>query len=140
MSNICAFLRTVEVLPKDEIAGFIRYEVDGSGKRCYSTIHSHFHWIPEGAKSRGPYTFARITHDHSACWLVTRDQLETAIVSGGFLVEPHMEEICPPTYVESAVTILLDGLVDPMPGSACVAPWMLWGRGREISAPARKEV
>ena len=90
--NIRAFLGTVETLPRDEIAGFIRYELDGLGKRYYSTIHSHFHWIPESVKSAGPYTFARFTNDHSACYMLTRDQLKTAIASGGFVVEPHNEK------------------------------------------------
>jgi SAM-dependent methyltransferase len=87
--HIRAFLRTAEVLPKHEIPGFIRYELDESGKRYYSTIHSHFHWIPSSVKSLAPYTFARFTNDHSACYLLTREQLKAAIASGGFLVEPH---------------------------------------------------
>jgi 2-polyprenyl-3-methyl-5-hydroxy-6-metoxy-1,4-benzoquinol methylase len=87
--NILAFLRVSEVLPTQEIPGFIRYEMDRSGNRSYSTIHSHFHWIPSSVRSIGSYTFARFTNDHSACYLLTREQLKTAIASGGFLVEPH---------------------------------------------------
>jgi 2-polyprenyl-3-methyl-5-hydroxy-6-metoxy-1,4-benzoquinol methylase len=37
------------------------------------------------------YTFARFTNDHSACYLLTQEQLGMAIASGGFLVEPHQE-------------------------------------------------
>ena len=90
--NIRAFLSTVEYLPGDEVAGFIRYELDNTGKRYYSTIHSHFHWVPKSVKTTGPYTFARFTNDHSACYMLTREQLQAAIESGGFLVEPHQEK------------------------------------------------
>lgn len=90
--HIRAFLRTLEVLSKNEIAGFLRYELDATGKRYYSTAHSHFHWIPSSVKSIGPYTFARFTNDHSACYLLTREQLKMAIASGGFLVDPHNEK------------------------------------------------
>ena len=89
--NIRGFLRTVEILPKEEIAGFIRYELDESGEKYYSTIHSHFHWIPSSVKKVRDYTFARFTNDHSACYLLTQEQLGMAIASGGFLVEPHQE-------------------------------------------------
>lgn len=90
--NIHAFLKAVEILPRQEIPGFIRYELDKSGERYYSTIHSHFHWIPSSVKCVGPHTFARFTNDHSACYLLTREQLQAAIASGGFLVEPHQEK------------------------------------------------
>lgn len=39
----------------------------------------------------GDYAFARFTNDHSACYLLTREQLKIAINSGGYLVEPHDE-------------------------------------------------
>ena len=90
--NIRAFLKAVEVLPKQEIPGFIRFELDKSGERNYSTIHSHFHWSPSTVKCIGPYTFARFTNDHSACYMLTREQLQSAISSGGLLVEPHQEK------------------------------------------------
>ncbi|MGZ6224243.1 MAG: class I SAM-dependent methyltransferase [Syntrophales bacterium] len=90
--NVRAFLRTVEILPKEEIAGFIRYELDESGKKYYSTIHSHFHWIPSSVKTIRDFTFARFTNDHSACYLLTQEQLRMAIASGGFLVDPHQEK------------------------------------------------
>jgi 2-polyprenyl-3-methyl-5-hydroxy-6-metoxy-1,4-benzoquinol methylase len=89
--NIRAFLDTVELLPSNEVAGFIRYELNGSGERSYCSIHSHFHWVPSSVKSFGGHTFARFTNDHSACYMLTREQLKMAISSGGFLVEPHQE-------------------------------------------------
>ncbi len=87
--NIRAFLDVTNVLPKREIAGFMRYEVDSSGQKYYSTVHSHFHWVPDSITSIGSYKFARFTNDHSACYLLTQEQLKKAIDSGGYLVGPH---------------------------------------------------
>ena len=89
--HIKAFLDVTSILPEHEIAGFVRYEVDTRGKKYYSTVHSHFHWIPRSVTRIGDYSFARFTNDHSACYLLTRKQLKMAIDSGGFLVEPHDE-------------------------------------------------
>jgi hypothetical protein len=89
--HIKAFLDVTRILPAHEIAGFLRYEVDSLGKKYYSTVHSHFHWIPGSVKRIGDRTFARFTNDHSACYLLTREQLKMAIDSGGYLVEPHDE-------------------------------------------------
>ena len=90
-NNIRAFMDVTHILPEQEIAGFVRYEVDTSGNKYYSTVHSHFHWVPDSAKAIGGYTFARFTNDHSACYLLTQKQLKKAIDSGGFLVAPHSE-------------------------------------------------
>lgn len=89
--HIQAFLDVTRTLPEHEIAGFLRYEVDTLGKKYYSTVHSHFHWIPGSVTRIGDYSFARFTNDHSACYLLTREQLKMAIDSGGYLVEPHDE-------------------------------------------------
>lgn len=87
--NIKAFFEVTRVLPENEIAGFMRYEMEPAGKKYYSTAHSHFHWLPESVKTIGEHTFARFTNDHSACYLLTRKQLKKALDSGGYLVEPH---------------------------------------------------
>jgi 2-polyprenyl-3-methyl-5-hydroxy-6-metoxy-1,4-benzoquinol methylase len=87
--NIDAFLRVNEVLPENEIAGFIRSENLPSGERSFSTVHSHFHWDPHSVRRRGPYTFAYFSNEHSACYLLSQSQLRRAITSGGFLVPPH---------------------------------------------------
>jgi 2-polyprenyl-3-methyl-5-hydroxy-6-metoxy-1,4-benzoquinol methylase len=87
--NITAFIKTTEILPENEIAGFIRYEVNGSGNKFYSTVHSHFHWTPSSVKKAGDDLFAFFTNLHSASYILTRDQLKKAIESGGYLVEPH---------------------------------------------------
>ncbi len=87
--NIDAFLAVSEVLPENEIAGFIRSENLPNGERSFSTVHSHFHWDPRSVRCRGPYTFAYFSNEHSACYLLSQSQLRGALASGGFLVPPH---------------------------------------------------
>lgn len=87
--NIQAFLRVSESLPKNEIPGFLRYENGPTGLRNYINMHGHYHWDSSSPCKRGPYTFASLTNEHSACYLLTRAQLRRAIDSGGFLVPPY---------------------------------------------------
>jgi 2-polyprenyl-3-methyl-5-hydroxy-6-metoxy-1,4-benzoquinol methylase len=87
--NISAFLEVTKILPEDEIAGFMRYEVDPSGRKNISTVHGHFHWIPNSVKRIRDYTLARFTNDHSGCFLLTQSQLKRAIDSGGFMRDPY---------------------------------------------------
>ncbi len=37
-------------------------------------------------------TYAQFTNAHSACYILTRDQLRRAIASGGFMTEPYEAE------------------------------------------------
>lgn len=90
--NLDAFLRETEILPEDEIAGFLRAETDAQGRLYYIDAHSHFHWDPASVRSRGKSTFAFFTNEHAAFYMLTREQLRRAIQSGGFLVEPHEEK------------------------------------------------
>ena len=87
--NIEAFLQVTKVLLKNEIAGFLRYEEDADGKRYCTPVHAYYHWVPGSVKSVGEYTFAYFTNEHSACYILTQDQLKRAIASGGYLVGPH---------------------------------------------------
>jgi len=87
--NIEAFLRVTQVLPDNEIAGFIRSERTPAGTINFSTVHGHFHWDPFSVVSRGGYTFAFFTNEHSAAYILTRAQLKRVIASGRFLVGPH---------------------------------------------------
>jgi SAM-dependent methyltransferase len=90
--NIDAFLNATEVLRDDEVAGFIRSEQGPDGENHFSTVHYHFHWDPASVVSRGGQTFAFFSNEHSACYILTRNQLKRAIDSGGFLVDPHQEK------------------------------------------------
>lgn len=87
-----AFLAVEPLLPEDEVAGFLRYELDGSGRRSYSSIHSNYRWLPESVARRGDEVFASFTNAHSACYVLTRPQLRRAIDAGGYLVAPHRGE------------------------------------------------
>lgn len=91
--NIRAFLEATQILPKNEIAGFMRYEAasssQGSTDRWFPDVHGHFHWIPDSVKSREGHSFASFTNEHSACYMLTKEQLKKAIDSGGFVVGPH---------------------------------------------------
>ncbi len=86
--NIDAFLMATDKLPEDRIAGFLRYEVDGQGNKHYSTIHSHFHWLPLVEEHKGEL-FGHFTNLHSACYIVTKWQLKKIIDSGGYTDEPY---------------------------------------------------
>jgi len=87
--NIEAFLRMTEVLPKNEIASFFRFETDSAGKLYFSDARFHYHWDATTVCQRAGYTFASFTNEHAACYLLTREQLAAAIASGGYAVGPH---------------------------------------------------
>jgi len=87
--NIQAFLRITPELEPDEIAGFLRYELDESGNYSLPEVHGPFHWKPESVRRRGNHTIAEFSNEHAAFYLLTRNQLRKAIASGGFLGEPY---------------------------------------------------
>ena len=90
--NIRAFLETTKIFPRDKIAGFLRYEKSPNGTRHISSAHANFHWLPESVETCFGEHYARFTNDHSACYILTRLQLEAALASGGFLTEPYEAE------------------------------------------------
>lgn len=87
--NIRAFLRVSEKLPEGLLPGFIRYELYPDGNKNYPEIHGPFHWVPGSVAHFGEYVYADLSNDHSACYMLTRQQLQRAIGSGGFTVAPH---------------------------------------------------
>lgn len=88
-NNIRSFLEVSEGLAENEIAGFLRYEKGPNGSLNYPEVHGYFHWDPQSVRRRGEQVFAHFTNEHSACYILTRQQLKRALDSGGFLVEPH---------------------------------------------------
>jgi len=90
--NLCAFVRASGVLADNELAGFLRFEVSRENTVSYPEIHGHFHWDVSSVRLRGGQAFAFLTNEHSACYVLTREQLRRAIASGGFLVRPHQEK------------------------------------------------
>jgi SAM-dependent methyltransferase len=87
--NIRAFLDVASVLKEDEIAGFLRVEYGPDGERNFPEAHGHFRWDCESVRVRQSYTLAHFTNEHSACYILTQQQLAKAIASGGFLAAPH---------------------------------------------------
>jgi SAM-dependent methyltransferase len=87
--HVNAFLETTKVLREDEIAGFMRYELDAQGRRYFCDVHSQFHWDASLTCHRGGQVFGFFTNEHAGCFLLTQAQLKQAIASGGFLVPPH---------------------------------------------------
>jgi len=89
--NLVAFLEVSAALPENELVGFLRFEEGPDRKRHFPDVHDHFHWDPSSLRSRGNRKFAVFTNEHSACYVLTRQQLRRAVDSGGFLVRPHCE-------------------------------------------------
>jgi 2-polyprenyl-3-methyl-5-hydroxy-6-metoxy-1,4-benzoquinol methylase len=87
--NIRAFLEVSRVLGENEVAGFLRFEEGIEGHRNFPDMFGHFHWRPESVRLRGRHIFASFTNQHSAFYILSRNQLKRAIDSGGFLVGPH---------------------------------------------------
>jgi 2-polyprenyl-3-methyl-5-hydroxy-6-metoxy-1,4-benzoquinol methylase len=87
--NIRAFLHITPRLAPDEIAGFLRFEVDESGQRSLPDVHQCFRWKPDSVRRRGTSLVAEFTNEHAGFYLLTRDQLRRAINSGGFVQAPH---------------------------------------------------
>jgi len=86
--NIQAFLRITPQLKSDEIAGYLRYEMDQSKTMTLPDIHGAFHWKAESVRRRGAEIIAEFTNEHAGFYILTQAQLRQAIASGGFLVDP----------------------------------------------------
>jgi 2-polyprenyl-3-methyl-5-hydroxy-6-metoxy-1,4-benzoquinol methylase len=87
--NLDAFLEASTVLEPNELAGFMRTEVGADGSLRYLDVLGPYRWLPETVRRRGDDTYASFSGHHSACYVLTRDQLRRAVDSGGYLVEPH---------------------------------------------------
>jgi len=99
--NVEAFLRVAAVLSDNELAGFLRFENDKDGKVFYPDVHWTYHWEARSGRSRAGHTFAFLSNEHAGCFMLTRQQLQRAIQSGGFLVGPHQGKH---TMLETAAT------------------------------------
>ena len=88
-SNIEAFLRATRMLPGDRLAGFMLYEDDPVHGKNHVDVHGAFRWEPGSVLKAGGRIFAHFTNEHSACYLLTREQLKKAVASGGYLGLPR---------------------------------------------------
>lgn len=87
--NIEFFLQITKVLPDGHISGFLQYELDLTGKKWYPAFLGPYHWSPKSVNKVDQFTVAEFSNVHSACYILTRDQLRRAINSGGYFVKPH---------------------------------------------------
>jgi 2-polyprenyl-3-methyl-5-hydroxy-6-metoxy-1,4-benzoquinol methylase len=87
--NVTAFVNATEKIDNNYVAGFMRYELYPDGRRNYPDMHGPYHWVSNSVKKSNSYTVARFSNDHSACYMLTQDQLRRAIASGGYLVAPY---------------------------------------------------
>ena len=87
--NIAAFVRASQVLPPDELPGFLNTEITPDGPQYFCNINLHFHWDSTFLRTRGEYTVAYFTNEHSASYALTQAQLRRVLASGGFLVGAH---------------------------------------------------
>lgn len=88
-TQIKAFLRVNKELDGREIAGFLRYEMDGSRTVTLPDLHGAFRWKLDSLSWRGAYCIAEYTNEHAGFYLLTQAQLRQAIASGGFLRAPY---------------------------------------------------
>lgn len=86
--NIQAFLSVSPEVERNEIVGFLRYEIDESGNWSLPEVHGRFHWRPESVQRRGPHVVAEFTNEHAGFYILTQAQLRQAVASGGYLVGP----------------------------------------------------
>jgi hypothetical protein len=87
--NLEAFLEAEAVLHEDEVAGFFRYERDEAGRVYFVDAHEPFGWVEGSVATRGGFTVATYSNEHSGCYALTRAKLKAALDSGGYLVPPH---------------------------------------------------
>jgi 2-polyprenyl-3-methyl-5-hydroxy-6-metoxy-1,4-benzoquinol methylase len=88
-AHLVAFLEMADRLAAHEVPGFLRYEVFPHGGRSYCSVHSGYHWDVASIRFVGDELVADFTNQHSACYVLTQDQLRLAIASGQFLIPPH---------------------------------------------------
>ncbi len=88
--NLRAFIEVNDALGPDEIPGFLRVEQAPDGECYVESAHGHFRWNTKSLVWRGASMFASFTNHHSAFTMASRAQVQRAIESGGFLVDPHV--------------------------------------------------
>lgn len=87
--NLKAWCEITAGVGRNEVAGFLRYEVAPSGERRFPDMHAAFRW--ENLQSRLGQHFAEFSNRHAGCYALTGWQLRIALESGKFLVPMHAD-------------------------------------------------
>ena len=87
--NIQAFVEVSASLADDEIAGFLRYEVDSSGQKSLPDVHGGYRWRPESARRSGGNVVAEFSNEHAAFYLLTQAQLRRMMSVDCFVRTPY---------------------------------------------------
>ena len=83
--NVDAFLEHSRQLPRGQVSGFIRYEVNAAGQRILLDPNPHWGRLTHSATEHG----FQLDNVHQGCWLLLQRDLHAAIASRGFTLEPH---------------------------------------------------
>jgi len=89
------FLEYTKILPKNRIAGLLRYETQNDQK-YFPDFHGIFEWNYKSVEKFGGKTFAHFTNLHQACFLLTQEQLKR--VSHRFQFTSLVEDKIPVSY------------------------------------------
>lgn len=84
-----AFIDATKHLDEDEIAGYMRIERRPDGTVSYDMAHSFYRWDPRTVVERNGDLYAWFSNEHAAAYVLTREQLQRSIDSGGYLVRPY---------------------------------------------------
>jgi hypothetical protein len=103
------------LLDSEAVPGFfVRETRESDGHKNYPQAHCTFGWNT-WVNDRGSRKFCYFSNVHSACCLLSRQQLSMAIRSGRYVAEPHgeptyaMRELaCSGPFVECGLTKLID--------------------------------
>ena len=82
--NVNAFLEHQSRLPRDQVSGFYRYELN-NGVKLLLDLNPFWGKVVVEELERD---FC-VGNKHQGSWLLTKDQLKMCIESGNFLVPPH---------------------------------------------------
>jgi hypothetical protein len=113
--TVLAWIRANEILGNNtEVPALFVRETGFNGYVNYPQAHHPFEWVGEVAEIGG-HRFRPFSNVHPACCLLSRRQLELAIISGRYVAEPHAsgryavrELACSGVFVECGLNSLVD--------------------------------
>lgn len=92
--NVEGYLRVSDRLPEGFVTGFLRYERrDADGEHYLIDAHPSFPTLREKALDLAGRRYFALHNVHQGSWILTREQLRSAVASGGFVEKPHYAEL-----------------------------------------------